>query len=244
MATFTSFSNILPDPVFKIGTAGNLDLSSGLPGPGFASVNFQSNEDVEVSRTISGRGIHRDQGSQHFSFSIKYNPMLREEFEPVEAFLAARNSRRDPFFVVLPQYSRPRDDTFNTFVNSNATRLVGSHLAGASSILIDAPAVIQGTPKSGDILNISDPANINHLKAYKVTWVETNALYKVGTTQPSTSQIRVHISPPLQKTSSDNSDIVWISPKFRVITRGNLREYELSTEGLYSYSLDLEEIQP
>lgn len=243
MATFNTFSDILPDPVHKVTPQGDLD-PSGVPGPGFSAMNFVSNGDTQVSRTNSGRGVHRDQEVQYWSFSIKYNPMLREQFDPVDAFLASRNARRDPFFVVLPQYSKPKNSAFAAFAASNTISNKGAYAAGVSKMMIDSIPAINGDPSPGDMFTISDPANANHLKVYKVTRVETSARYQAATTQPAVTERRIHFSPPLQRNVSDNSEIVFTNPKFRVVAKSDLREYNLDTDNLYQFSLDLEEIMP
>lgn len=243
MATFLEFSNILPDPINKITEQGDID-STGVAGPGFSAVNFVSNGDTQVSRTNSGRGVHRDQEKQFWSFSIRYNPMTRDEFDPVDSFLASRNSRRDPFFVVLPQHSKPKDATFATYASSNTIRVNGIHYAGSGFLLIDSIPTINGSPKTGDMFTITDSSNVNHLKVYKVTRVETNARWLTGSTQPLVTERRVHIEPTLQRTTADNSVINFINPKFRVVPKSDLREYSLDTNNLYIMSLDVEEIQP
>lgn len=243
MATFTTFSNILPDPVSKITDQGDID-ATGVAGPGFAAINFTSNGDTQVSRTNSGRGVHRDQGVQFWSFSIKYNPMMRDQFDPVDAFLASRNARRDPFFVVLPQYSKPKSAAFATFAAANIIRNKGAYNSGATNMMVDTGVSFTSYAKPGDMFTISDPTNANHLKVYKVTRVETPARYQAATTVPLAAEMRIHFDPPLQRNTADNSVINFINPKFRVITKSDLREHALDTDNLYQFSLDLEEIQP
>jgi hypothetical protein len=243
MVTFNSFANILPDPVNKITDSGDID-PTGVAGPGFAGVNFASNGETQVSRTNSGRGVSRDQGRQWWSFSIRYNPMLRDQFDPVDTFLASRNARRDPFYVVLPQYSKPKDSTFNAFALSNTLHVEGDTAAGATNFMLNCTAVINGNPRPGDMFTITDAANANHKKVYKVTRVETSTRYQAGTTAPTTHERRVHINPPLQRFTSNNSIVNFINPLFRVVMKGDVREYELTTENLYNFSLDLEELQP
>lgn len=244
MVTFSSFSDILPDPVFKITDAGSLDTVNGNAGPGFASVKLSSNKDTQVSRTISGRGVHRESGSHHWEISINYNPMLRAQFDPVEAFLESRNSRLNPFYVILPQYSKPKDSTFASFLSTRVMSTTAAYNAGVSNMMIGSNAVIQGNPKPGDVFNIIDPTNTNHQKAYRVTRVETNTLYQASTTQPSTQQKRIHFNPPLERNVSSGSVVLFINPKFRVVTKGDVLEFDLNTDNLYSFSLSLEEIQP
>lgn len=243
MAVFNSFSDILPDPVNKITDAGNLD-PSGNAGPGFASMRFRSSKDTQVSRTISGRGVGRDSGSHRWEIDINYHPMLRSQFDPIDAFLGARNGRLSPFYVILPQHTKPKDPTFATFVTTNVISVNGAHNAGSSTLLIDAIPNIPGSAKPGDIINISDPTNVNHKKVYKITRVENTANFQAGTPQPTSRQLRLHLNPPLERNVADNAIVVFINPKFRVIMKSDVQEYDLNTDNLYSFSLALEEIQP
>ena len=110
---FSSFANRLPDPVFKITEAGE-NSNSGLAGPGFASVKFSSDQPISVSRTNSGRVITRAIVSHKWKIQITYNPMTRDEFEPVFNFLLEKRGRLKPFFVKLPQHS-PRTTTSGTY---------------------------------------------------------------------------------------------------------------------------------
>lgn len=241
MSAFSTFSDILPDPIFKVSDTGALDLSTGTPGPGFAGVGFKSNKDTDVSRTNSGKGIHKERDSAFWAFTILYNPMLRDEFDVVDAFLHARNGRLNPFFVVLPQYNKPKDPTFNTYVLSNTVTMAQAYSAGATSLLIGP--TITGNPKPGDMFTITDASNANHLKVYKVTRVETNADYQTGTIQPTTSQRKIHIFPPLSRSVTSGSTLNFINPKFRVYPTSTVQEYSLDKDGLYAFSLDVEEIQ-
>ena len=245
MATFTSFSNVLPDPIRRITDQGDID-PSGVAGPGFSGVRFSSNQDTQVSRTNSGRGVHRDQESQFWSFTIRYNPMLREQFDPVDAFLAGRNARKDPFFVVLPQYSRPKNPSFAAYLSQYDALVAGTYASGTSAFMMrmSGGATMLYPPRPGDMFTVTDPANVNHLKVYKVTAVETNARYQQGKTQPNINQCRIHISPALQRTTYNDAKINFLDPMFRVIAKSDVREYDLDTENLYSFSLDVEEIQP
>lgn len=244
MVTFAGFNNRLPDPTFGVNDAGVVD-AAGVKGPGFSSVRMSSSEDNQVSRTRSGRGVHRSDASQYWNISIKYNPLTRDQFDVVEAFLEARKARRYPFFVVLPQYAKPRDATFAAFVLATPMRAAAITAAGSNTLLIDANGTtILGTPKMGDFFTITDAADINHLKAYKVTRVETPAYYQTGTTAPPANSMRIHINPPLQKSTALGATINWINPQFRVAMKGDVLENELDTEGTFDFGLELEEIMP
>ena len=245
MATFSTFSNILPDPVNKIDTAG-VSNSSGSEGPGFASVKFRSNRQVQVSRTISGRGVMASPGFHIWEFDINYNPLTRAEFEPVSTFLETREGRLRPFFVILPQHNKPQNPLFNTYCSAN-TITSAQVPAGATSFIItgtDMTEALAGNPTPGDFINIEDPADVNHVKAYKITRVETNEYYRAGTVQPAINQRRIHVTPALARNVSSGAVVSFINPKFRVIQKGDTLEYDLNTDNLYQFSLSLEEVLP
>lgn len=243
MATFTDFTNILPDPNNKINTAGASD-ASGSAGPGFAKVRFSSSYNTNVSRTISGRGVGTTQGAHNWEFSISYNPMTRAEFEPVSTFLETRQARLYPFYVILPQHAAPQNSTFATWsaANLNGLTVSGLHSAGSSTLLI--AGVTTGEPSPGDYITITDSSDVNHQKTYKVLRVETNTTYKVGTTAPTSTQRRLHVTPPLVRDVSSDAVVNFTNPKFRVIQKGDVIEYDLDSDNLYQFSLSLEEIQP
>lgn len=189
-----AFSNILPDPVNKITEAGVYDNSTGTAGPGFASLNMRSVRDTQVSRTISGRGITRSQGSQNWEIDITYNPMTRDQFEPVYSFLLSRNARRSPFYVALPQYSSSRSGAWDTLANVESLFVKTAAAAGESSLVI-RHYDLTGAPKPGDMFTITDVNDTNHTKAYRITRVETSTVYETAVTD--SKEVRIHFVPPL-----------------------------------------------
>ena len=104
MATFSNFTNRLPDPNWGISEAGDGHATSFTEGPGFASVKFSSQQPVAYSRTNSGRVTTRAIAGQYWSIGITYNPMTRDQFEPIYNFLLEKRGRLKPFFVALPQH--------------------------------------------------------------------------------------------------------------------------------------------
>ena len=70
MATFTNFTDRLPDPNWGINDAGDGHATSFVEGPGFATVKFTSKQPVSYSRTNSGRVTTRAIVGQHFSINI------------------------------------------------------------------------------------------------------------------------------------------------------------------------------
>lgn len=246
MPTFTSFSDLLPDPVNKINNAGAAD-ASGNAGPGFAKIKFSSDNTTQVSRTISGRGVTASPSYHSWSFDISYNPMTRDEFDPIGTFLDGRRGRLNPFFVILPQHAAPKNATFAAYAtaNLNGITAAATTASGSPTLMLNGFSAISGSPSPGDFFTITDSSDVNHKKAYKVLRVEDNGTYQIGTTVPTlNTQRRVWTQPPISRAVTSGAIINFINPRFRVIQKGDTLEYDLDTDNLYQFSLSLEEILP
>ncbi len=110
-----AFSNILPDPNNPINDAGKADSTASAPG--FASLQITSESKTLSNRTNSGRLIISSSAGHTWGFSVQYNPLTREAFEPVYNFLLQQKGRLTPFFMSLPQHILPRDTTFASTVS-------------------------------------------------------------------------------------------------------------------------------
>ena len=214
MAAFSYFSNRLPDPNYSIEETGK--GGSGTAGPGFASVQFTSNQPVAISRTNSGRVTTRAIAGHNWRIAITYNPMTRDEFEPVYAFLQERRGRLKPFEIVLPQYNTPRSTVTSTIA------VDGAITAGATNFMVDG--VSSGSLRPGDMFNFTDSSNSNHKKVYQVTRVLTSTDYLTGN-QPTDSSHRVYyVTPSIEKSVSNDSTLDY-TPTFRVILTSDVMEY-------------------
>jgi len=249
MAAFNSFQNTLPDPNNTIDSAGQ---SGGTAGPGYATVKLSSQQPMLRDRTNSGRLLSRAVAAHRWKIGITYNPMTRAEFEPVYNFLVQRRGSLNPFFVSLPQYRLPQMSTFSSWGALNSGQFLESNAAtnaGATSVLLDPESGAtynkdtNGTPKAGDLFTINS-TNSNHLKAYRITRVEDKDDYLSGTAQPSgLTQIRIHFVPGLSKSIEINAPFKFNDPLIKVIQAGDVQQYSLGQNGLYQFSLSLEEVQ-
>lgn len=104
---------------------------------------------------------------------------------------------------------------------------------------------VTGGLRPGDMFNFSDSSNSNHLKIYKVVRVadSTNKL-STDTALNTTDERRLYVVPPVEKDVTDGSTLTYSNPMFRVVQRGDVQEYSLGTNNLYTFSLNLEEAQP
>ena len=247
MSAFTDFQNILPDPNNAISYAGDDDSASvgRATGPGFASVKFSSEQPLMRDRTNSGRLLTRAIAFHKWKISITYNPMTREEFEPVHNFLLQRRGSLSPFFISLPQYRVPQDSTFASYAASNNLTATSNLSAGVTQALLTKSGYnnsVRKTPRPGDLFTISG-SNSNHLKAYQVTRAETDDDYLNSDTQPSPSQVRIHFVPGLARAVASTDGFVFHNPLIKVVQTSDTREYSLNTNNLYQFSLNLEEVQ-
>ncbi len=245
--SFSSFQNILPDPNNTIGEAGQ---AAGTAGPGFATVSLTSEQPTMKDFTNGGRLLARAIASHAWKIKIGYNPLTQAEFDRIYTFLLHRRGSINPFFVSLPQYRTPRDANFATYSTTPSNKLeVLSNtnvFAGATSGFFQQIGYnfnTNGTPTPGDLFTVEDSANSNHLKAYMVTRVETNSNYLNTAAQPGVAQLRIHFTPGASKTMNAGAKLVFHNPLIKVISTRDIQQYALNTDNLYSYSLDLREVQ-
>ncbi len=230
MVTFTNFANILPDPTNKIGPAGEVDLSTGAAGPGFNKVKLGSIESMLHSKTNSQRR-HSASGSHHmWEINISYNKLLCDVFDPLFSFLLKNQISLEPFYVSLPQYASQTTTTKTAVATTNR---------GSTTLLLQDSASNPIAPQSGFIFSVSVS---DHTKLYMVTRVETSTDFFIESAAPGAGEERVHITPALQKDIPAATGISFTDPQFFVIQSNNELEYSIDLNNLYSFSLDLEEV--
>ena len=238
---FTNHLNILPDPNNAIGDAGE---TGGTAGPGFASVKVSSNQPTMKDFTNSGRILARAIARHQWKINISYNPMTETEFNRVYSFLLHRRGGLKPFFVSLPQYRVPQDSTFATYAASNNLEAIASYSAGVTQVILGKTGYNNSTnktPSPGDLFTVSG-TDSNHLKAYMVTRVEDSTDYQTGTTQPSTSQVKIYFTPGFSRAVGQGDDFLFHNPLIKVVAP-DTQNYSIDTNNLYKYNLSLEEVQ-
>ena len=213
-----AFTDILPDPNHKINLAGQTD-AAGLGGPGYAAVSVKSTERMIQSKYNSQR-YESQPGSYHaWQIGISYNPLTCEEFHTIFAFVEFKRSGLEPFYVSVPPY--------------DAQTLIGITLDSAASKK-DETLEIDGTGAApGMIFNVAGSP-----KVYKVTRVETNTL---NDSPVSVGKERLHITPPLIEDVASSTSLNFVDVLFKVDQLGDTSNYVLNSDGLFQYSLSLEE---
>ena len=244
MAVFTAFQNILPDPNNRIsysGSSSSSDTGASF-GPGWASVQLTSKQPVIQTRTNSGRVFSRGIAGHTWQLNIRYNDLTRAEFTPIYTFLIEKVGKLNPFYVALPQYQVAQDSTFAAAMAGGTTITVNETTPPAGRTYLMCSYSGGGNPRPGVIFTISDSNNSNHTKLYMITRTETNSDYNsnVGS-QPGSSQRRIHFTPSLTYSTTNASPLDFTSPLVRVTNTTDTNQYDLKTNGLYSFGLKLEE---
>jgi len=232
-----AFLNILPDPDTEMTEAG-IDHASGNKGPGFASVSITSNDKVMMNKTNTGRIITRKLATQQWKVKISYNPLTRDEFEPVYNFLLYYGKLR-PFFVRLPQYESSRNSSITTGnitipseVSAGAQYITA---AGFNSTATDAP-------RPGDMFTVNDSSDSLHQKVYRAIRVETPQTNQHESSINSNTA-RIWTYPNVLRTISTSATLEFgpKNPKMRVIMDKDVVSYSLNTDNLYKFDLQLTE---
>jgi len=243
MPAVTDTTNILPNPDNAYNVAGQ-DSGSD-KGPGFVSVKLASEHKINNQRTNSGRLISRDLSGHKWNIDITYNPLTREEFEPVYSFLLQARGTMKPFFISLPQYKNPRDATFSSYGDVNGFTPTALTAAGMTNMLIEEAGYAVGThgsPKPGDIFTVSDNGHdSNHTKVYQITRVETSVDHTDAL--GDTDRLRLHFIPALQRSVSSSANIIFKNALFRVVLKNDVQEQSLGVNNLHQFSLKVEEAQ-
>jgi hypothetical protein len=185
---------------------------SGTAGPGFASVKLSSDQPIMRDRTRSGRLVSRAVSYHQWNIDISYNPMTKAQFNPIYGFLLEKQGSLKPFFVELPQYRG----------QAVSSKTASSGVAGSNTLTVNNITDIE----TGMMFTINDLADSTHTKAYIIT---------------RASSTTITFTPGLQKAVNNGATVNFTNPKIRVIQSGDVQEYSLNTNNLYSFSLKLEE---
>ena len=157
MGQGTAFSNILPDPSNAINDVGQ--ASSSDSAPGFASVKIASESKNTFNSTNSGRLITSASGGHKWTVDVSYNPLTRDQFEPVFNFLLHKKGRLTPFFMSLPQNKLPRDSLFSTFVTSNDNFVMYTSPVQITNLQVNREYHIQHTPADTNFVTVGANAD-------------------------------------------------------------------------------------
>jgi hypothetical protein len=191
--------------------------------PKASSISINSQQNTIISTTTSGRRQARQIDGQRFGIRVNFPTMSRSEFAPIIAFIMKQRSQLESFNYVVP--------TVSTLQGSASTVIstTGSHAAGVTSINLTGMTASQsGIFKAGDFIRFT-----GQNKVYMVISDVSSNGSGVGT---------MTIEPPLRSSLSTGTVLIYSNVDFTVGLISDVQEFNVGTENLFNYQVDLIEV--
>ena len=181
---------------------------------------IRSQQTTIVSITTSGRKQARQIDGQRFAITLQFPNMTRAEFAPIQAFVMKQRSQLENFTVVPPTVKNALG-VANTVISTNA-----SVSAGATTCTVDGMTTsTNGILKAGDYFRFSGQEKV---------YMAVEDLDADGTGSGTLT-----FEPPLRSDVSDNATLVYDNVDFTVRLKNDIQEYNIVTNDLYKYQIDL-----
>ena len=188
--------------------------------PVASDAQIGSEQNTIVSVTTSGRVQTRQIDGQKFTITLDYAPMTRANFAPIKAFLMKQRSRLNTFTIIPPVVSNAQG-VASTVISTNA-----SVSAGATTCTIDGMTVsTNGILKAGDYFRFTGQDKV---------YMAVEDLDADGSGEGTLT-----FEPPLRTNVTDNTIIIYDNVDFRVRLKNDIQEYNIVTNDLYKYQIDL-----
>jgi len=188
--------------------------------PVASDAQIGSEQNTIVSVTTSGRVQTRQIDGQKFTITLDYAPMTRANFAPIKAFLMKQRSRLNTFTVIPPVVSNAQG-VASTVISTNA-----SVSAGATTCTIDGMTTsTNGILKAGDYFRFTGQDKV---------YMAVEDLDADGSGEGTLT-----FEPPLRTDVTDNTIIIYDNVDFTVRLKNDIQEYNIVTNDLYKYQIDL-----
>ena len=188
--------------------------------PVASDAQIGSEQNTIVSVTTSGRVQTRQIDGQKFTITLDYAPMTRSNFAPIKAFLMKQRSRLNTFTVIPPVVSNAQG------VATGTISVDGVISAGATTCTIDGMTTsTNGILKAGDYFRFTGQEKV---------YMAVEDLDADGTGSGTLT-----FEPPLRSDVSDNATLVYDNVDFTVRLKNDIQEYNIVTDNLYKYQIDL-----
>ena len=193
----------------------------------FQTLGIQSQVDTLISKSISGKKLTRQIGTQRFGFTAEIIVAKRSDvYGELMAFVIQQRGSKENFTIIPPEVKNTRgSETGTVLVN-------GVHNVGDNTIAMDAFAGDgAGRFKAGDLIKFA-----SHTKVYMI----------VSDVTSSGNAATVTIEPPLITALADDSVITYSNVPFTVHLVNDVQEFggvgaDNNGNVLYKFELDVEE---
>ena len=193
----------------------------------FQTLGIQSQVDTLISKSISGKKLTRQIGTQRFGFTAEIIVAKRPDvYGELMAFVIQQRGSKENFTIIPPEVKNTRgSETGTVLVN-------GVHNVGDNTIAMDAFAGDgAGRFKAGDLIKFA-----SHTKVYMI----------VSDVTSSGNAATVTIEPPLITALADDSVVTYSNVPFTVHLVNDVQEFggvgaDNNGNVLYKFELDVEE---
>jgi hypothetical protein len=202
-------------------------MSGTFPTAGFTTLDFQSNNNVKMTQSLSGRTQRIKTGGQFWSFKLQSPPMNRADFFAQYSFIVQQDGQAESFTIVPPQISSTRGNATGTITVLDDSTYTGASIAlGSKSVPVDNSGNT-GTLKKGDLIKFS-----NHDKVYMLT-EDANL--------DGSSVNELNIYPSLVSEVTGSTTIVYTDVPFTVYFDSNVLSFATGADGSYRYQITCNE---
>ena len=193
----------------------------------FQTLGIQSQVDTLISKSISGKKLTRQIGTQRCGFTAEVIVAKRSDvYGELMAFVIQQRGSKENFTIIPPEVKSTRgSETGTVLVN-------GVHAVGDNTIAMDGFAGDgAGRFKAGDLIKFA-----SHTKVYMI----------VSDVTSSSNAATVTIEPPLITALADDSVVTYNNVPFTVHLTNDLQEFggvgaDKDGNVLYKFELDVEE---
>jgi len=188
--------------------------------PVASDAQIGSEQNTIVSVTTSGRVQTRQIDGQKFTITLDYAPMTRANFAPIKAFLMKQRSRLNTFTIIPPVVSNAQG------VATGTISVDGAISAGSTTCTIDGMTVsTTGILKAGDYFRFTGQEKV---------YMAVEDLDADGTGSGTLT-----FEPPLRSDVANDVALVYDNVDFTVRLKNDIQEYNIVTNDLYKYQIDL-----
>lgn len=206
-------------------------MSGTFPTTGFETLDFQSNVNNRITKSVSGRVSRLRTGAQYWTLKLKSPALTKDQLMDVYSFVAKQDGQYESFTVVPPVISSTRGTMTGTVTVADVESVdpAMSTVKGTTTVGIEDDGTASGTLKKGDIIKFS-----NHDKVYMLT--------EDLTLQQDSSVAQMTVYPPLvSDLVGGTTTVVYSSVPITVFLDSDQQKYITQVDGTYRYEIALVE---
>jgi hypothetical protein len=185
-------------------------------------MDFTSNVNNRVSKSVSGKVQRLKVGAQFWSFKLKSPPLSKADFKQIFPFIVKQDGQFGTFTVVPPNISSTTGTATGTITISD------DYAAGVTECRSTGGS---GNLKKGDLIKFS-----NHNKVYMLT-------EDINLNQTDSSEDVISFYPNLVTAITSTTTVTYNNVPFNVYFDEDQQSFTTQTDGTYRYELNcIEEI--